>query len=88
MIGRHISDRFFQRYGQELSVPDLRDMIAHASRAPDGEPDRVFPNRRHISFYWRGLEIRMVWDPKNRFIFTFLPQRTRTAWCLPKRRRA
>ena len=71
MISPHIRDRFFQRYGQELTVDALREII-NLARVTPGKPDPVI-GRERVSFVWQGHPIVMVWSRPKRYIFTFLP---------------
>lgn len=88
MISPHIKDRFFQRYGIELTVEVLRELVTVAIRV-NGVADSV-PGRERVTVLWRGQQVRLVWSRDKRYIFTFLPPldpADRIALCLPKRKR-
>ena len=90
ILGQHVRDRFYQRYGLDLTVEILLELRDLAVKAP---AHMRFPNSRpeceDVVVHWRGADIKMVWAPARRFILTFLPQRAglRLAAPLPKRRR-
>lgn len=88
MISPHIKDRFFQRYGVELTVPILRSLMELA-RAANGIPDAV-PGRERVTVQWQGSAITIVWSRERRYFFTFLPPADpgmRRASSPPKRKR-
>lgn len=88
-MNSHLSDRFYQRYGHELTLPILRELIALAEASKEVSPDPV-QGRERVSFVWREQRIRMVWHRGRRCAVTFLPpvdRAARIAWCLPKRKR-
>lgn len=88
MIGSHIRERFFQRYGLELTVEILRELKALAFKSTVRGPDNGNCGREVVTVHWRGADIRMVWIQKTSVIITFLPpsRMHRIAWCLPKRK--
>lgn len=88
MIPAHLRDRFFQRYGAELTVEVLRALLTLALAALP-LPDPV-PGRERVAVLWQGQRITIVWDRARRFFFTFLPpadRAARLAWSVPKRRK-
>lgn len=72
MIGQHLRDRFFQRYGMELDKEKLQTIIRMCWKTP-GRPN-ARPGAEEVSFLQWGHNIRVVWDRNTRFIFTFLPE--------------
>lgn len=88
MIPAHLRDRFFQRYGAELTVEILRDLIILAVDAPP-LPDPV-PGRERAEVLWDGRQVLLVWDRRRRFLFTFLPPSDpamKLAWTVAKRKK-
>lgn len=83
----HLRDRFFQRYGVELTAEILVELVNLAKKSWTRGPDRAHPDRERVWVYWRGQEVHISWHRPSRTIFTFLPPRVRTAWSLPKRKR-
>jgi hypothetical protein len=68
-------ERFFQRYGAELTrdvLLELRALAIEAHMDGHGRKDPDHPEREHVRVGWRGNEIRVVWVPKERYIVTFL----------------
>lgn len=89
MISPHLKDRFFQRYGRELT-PDILRQLRNLADAAPGEPDKHIPTREHVSVVWGGHSIRLVWTRATRYVYTFLPPvgaGLRLAWCTPKRKK-
>lgn len=90
MIGQHIRDRFFQRYGLELTVEIIRELRTACLKSKIREPDPVKPGVEHVTIHWRGADILTVWHGACRTIITFLPPKRRMdriAWCLPKKKK-
>lgn len=89
MINQHLRDRFFQRYGEELTSPVLQALVVLAMCA-NPEPDPAArAGRERVTIYWSGKQVRVVWNRAKRVFITFLPPRggARIAASLPKRRR-
>lgn len=88
MIPAHLRDRFYQRYGHELTVEILREIMTLAIAAQP-MPDPV-EGRERAAVAWRGQAVLLVWSRHKRFIFTFLPpadRAARLAWSVPKRKK-
>lgn len=84
----HLKDRFFQRYGHELTEDILREISNLILRA-ECEKDPVGGGRERAWVNWRGQQVGAIFARKDRWIFilTFIPPRTRTCWSLPKRKK-
>lgn len=72
MLSQHLRDRFFQRYLVELTPEILRELLAAAISTP-GQMDTKDPQREHVRVAWRGEWVRLVWNRRRRFVYTFLP---------------
>lgn len=72
MLSQHLRDRFFQRYFVELTPEILRELLAAAISTP-GQQDTQDPQREHVRVAWRGQWVRLVWNRRRRFVYTFLP---------------
>lgn len=84
----HLKERFYQRYGMELTEPALREITEAASRSTNFElVDKWNPGREKVWLYWGGQEIRMVWYRARRRVLTFLPGRIKMARWVGKGRR-
>lgn len=71
----HLRERFYQRYGRELTGDILRQLLAQvitAHLAGYGRTEPKLPDREHVRVAFRGEEIRVVWHPGRRHIITFL----------------
>ncbi len=77
MIPAHLRERFFQRYGMELTEAILVEIgrLAHAS--PVRERDAFLPGRERVWVAWRGQWVGLAWSTQNRYVVTFLPDSAR-----------
>jgi hypothetical protein len=89
MLGKHISERFFQRYGLELTIEILRELKTLAAISTNRKPSRGRPDVEEVTVHWEGIDVTMAWVRRSRTIVTFFPQKSmyRLAWTLPKKKK-
>ncbi len=75
----HLVERFYQRYGRQLTLTALREIVQKAPLSRDRVPDKYNPDRELVYLYWDGIEIRIAWHARTRTVFTFLPGRVKFA---------
>lgn len=84
MIAAHLRERFFQRYGFELTANSLAQLTALAKDSPTRELDAFLPARERVWVNWRGVTIGLVWSKRSRYVITFLPPHARIGQKPPK----
>lgn len=84
MIPSHLRDRFFQRYGIELSGAMLREIAMRAVISTVREPDAFIVGRERVWIDLEGKTIGLAWSTKNRYVVTFLPEHARIGQKPPK----
>lgn len=82
----HLRERFFQRYGLELTPCILVELAALAHAAPKNarEPDAFLSGRERVWVNWHGQNVGLVWSTRNRHVVTFLPTHARLGQKAPK----
>ncbi len=85
MITPHLRDRFFHRYGLDLSPEMLAEISRLAVKSPTREPDAFLPGRERVWVNWRGRTVGLAWSTANRYVVTFLPEHARIGQKPPKR---
>ncbi len=84
MIHAHLRERFFQRYGLELTPVMMAEIVYLAIASTVREPDAFLQGRERVWVNWKGRTIGLSWSKANRYVVTFLPTHARIGQKPPK----